>query len=83
MTAQTRTTPVFASRGWYRVRGRGWTAMVHCDQERSRKPGESGLLGPVIIDGERFECTGVESFALGTPLRKGEEIGLLVRETSS
>ena len=82
MTAQARTTPVFASRGWYRVRGRGWTAMVHCDQERSRKPQESGLLGLVVIDGETFECIAIESYALGTPLRKGEDIGLMVREVT-
>lgn len=56
--------------------------MVHCDQERSRKPQESGLLGLVVIDGETFECIAIESYALGTPLRKGEDIGLMVREVT-
>lgn len=69
----------FASKGWYRVRGRGWVAMVYCDRERDR--GNAGLAGEIVgIDGEFFKCLGVESWPKGGSIRQGEEIGLLVQE---
>lgn len=70
--------PSFVSRGWYRVRGRGWCCATECDRERPRT--NSGLLGPVRIDGEDFICTAVEMFMPLTPLHAGEKIGLLVKE---
>ena len=80
--SQERITPVFTSRGWFYHRkvGSGYAALVQCDQDRPRKPQESGLLGPVVIDGGTFECVGVESYALECPLRKWEDIILLLRE---
>ena len=72
--------PMFASKGWYRVRGRGWVAVIYCDRERDRA--DSGLAGaPVYVDGEQFMCLAVECHPKGGPIRQGEEIGLLVRET--
>ena len=71
-------TPTFASKGWYRVRDRGWAAIVYCDRERDRdEPGLPGTL--VSIDGELFKCIGVERQPKGGTIRAGEEIGLLVR----
>lgn len=71
--------PSFVSYGWYRVRGRGWCAAVECDQERPRdKPGLEGQ--PVSVDGEIFDCIGVERHMPGFPIQKGERINLLVRE---
>lgn len=71
--------PSFVSRGWFRLRGRGWVANVECDKERDRNnPGLSGV--EVEIDGERFKCVAVERYMPATPIRKGEPIGLLVKE---
>ena len=53
--------------------------MVHCDRERDRD--NEGLVGEiVVIDGEYYKCLGVECWPKGGPIRRGEEIGLLVRE---
>lgn len=74
-------TPSFVSYGWYRIRGRGWSALVECDIERPRD--NTGLIGTkVSIDGEIFECVAVERHLPLTPIAKGERIGLLVREIS-
>lgn len=71
--------PTFASKGWYRIRGKGWVAIVYNDVERDRDA--TDLLGkPVMIDGEIFTCIAVDRRPKGGPLIKGEEIGLLVKE---
>lgn len=73
--------PSFVSRGWYRLRGRGWVVSVACDRERPRA--NSGLVNQrVRVDGEDFVCFGVEMFMPGYPIRQGEMIGLLVKEIS-
>jgi hypothetical protein len=71
--------PFFTSQGWYRLRGVGWAAAVPCDRVRDRQnPFPIGTI--VKIDGEEFEVIGVERHLLGGPIRKGEVIGLAVRE---
>lgn len=70
--------PTFKATEWRRDKGRGWTASVACDRERDRD--KHGLIGKVEIDGEIFECVGVERFMPRRPIAKGEVIGLLVRE---
>lgn len=66
---------VFASRGWYRIRGRGWAAVVVARENMAR----DALVGNVVtIDGEEMVVTGVESYALAS-IRGGDEISLLVK----
>jgi hypothetical protein len=72
-------TPRFSALRWYRIRGRGFCAVVECDRERDRA--FSGLLGLVVIDDEPFECVRVELHALGFPVQSGEPIALWVKET--
>jgi hypothetical protein len=73
----------FKSVAWYNVRGRK-VAGVRLDQEEERE----GLLaklqaeGGVIIDGERHQIDGVESFTV-SPLRKGMEIGLRLADNTT
>lgn len=72
-------TPMFVSQGWWREKGRGWYGLVCCDIERNRdNPGLTDTQ--VMIDGEVFECIGVERHMPATPIAPGERIGLLVRE---
>ena len=69
--------PKFKSLDWYHVTGRGWIALVECDQERPRD--KTGLVGlDVDIDGETYRCTGVERHMPATPISRGERIGLLI-----
>lgn len=69
--------PKFRSTAWFRIRGRGWLAEVPCDKIRDRE--NTGLVGKeVSINDELLFCIGVESNALGSPIREGERIGLLV-----
>jgi hypothetical protein len=71
-------TASFVCVGWYRIRARGWCALVECDRDRDRK--NPGLAGqPVLIDGEQFLCVAVEMNVPLYPIRKGERIGLLVQ----
>jgi hypothetical protein len=70
--------PRFHALEWYRVRGRGFVAVVACDVERDRD--DSGLKGPVFIDDELFECVGVDRHLPAFPIYPGEKIGLLVRD---
>ena len=57
----------------------GTLLMVHCDIETPRD--KSGLFGRVVEwNGERYAIAGVEAFALATPIRAGERIGILVKE---
>jgi hypothetical protein len=71
--------PKFLAISWHRLRGRGFCAIVECDKERNRD--DSGLRGLVVfIDGEPFECIGVERHLPAFPIQPGERIGLLVRE---
>jgi predicted HAD superfamily Cof-like phosphohydrolase len=69
--------PKFRALEWVRIRSRGFAAMVECDKERDRE--NSGLRGPVYIDGELYECTAVERHLPAFPIQPGERIGLLVR----
>lgn len=68
----------FESIGVYFIKDRK-VITVRLDQEEERE----GLLaklqaeGGVMIDGERYDIDGVESFAV-TPLREGMEIGLRI-----
>jgi hypothetical protein len=68
--------PKFGCNHWDRVFSTGWIAHVNCDKDRPRD-GES-LKGPVIINGKRYICTGVERIEMSEPMRKGESIGLLI-----
>lgn len=70
--------PSFKSMEWIRDKGWGWQATVECDRERDRD--NPGLIGKVEIDGEIFECIGCSRFMPRRPIRKGELIGLVVRE---
>lgn len=72
--------PAFHAKQWVTVKGRGLVALVGCDKERDRE--KTGIVGPVLIDGEPYECTGVERRLPAFPIAPGEEIGLLVREQS-
>jgi hypothetical protein len=56
----------------------GWRVVERVDRERTRDA--SGLVGLVVIDGEMFECVGVERHALAGAILPGEPVGLWVRE---
>ena len=64
--------PEFICNHWDRVYSRGWIAYVDCDAARRRV-----LNGPVMINGKRYICMGVERNLSG-PISKGESIGLLI-----
>lgn len=71
--------PSFRSQSWYRLPRAGWAAAIPCDKERDRQePFPTGTI--VEIDGEEFEVLGVEKHPMAVPIRKGEIIGLIVRE---
>jgi hypothetical protein len=67
--------PEFTCNHWDRVYSIGWIAYVDCDKDR---PDSESLKGPVIINGKRYTCTGVERPQTGTTISKGESIGLLI-----
>lgn len=73
---------VFHSRAlkvWYRVKGRGWLTQVPLDRDVHDEKFEHLVGKRVLIDGELFECAGVERFAHMPPFLAGEMIGLLVK----
>ena len=70
--------PEFDCRNWERLHDCRWVAFVYCDKERPRDGG-SGLKGrPVLINGKRYMCRGVHSNMRDEPIRKGEQIGLVI-----
>ena len=67
----------FASKQWTLLPGRGWMAIVPCDQERPRD--NPGLVGQrVLIDGQEYVVQAVGRHLPAYPIRKGELIDLLV-----
>lgn len=69
--------PHFKVLEWFRIKGRGWLALVECDRERPRDG--SDLKGSIVqIDGERFVVVGIDRDMPAYPIRQGERIGLLV-----
>jgi hypothetical protein len=68
----------FQSAGWFEVNGVGWEAAVLLDRDTD----DFGhLLGRrVHIDGTPYHCIGVNHFAHPPPWRRGERIGLVVKE---
>ncbi len=68
----------FKALEWFEISGRGWVALVECDQERSRD--QPGLTGQdVKIDGHEYTVVGVERRMPSYAIRKAEPIGLLIR----
>jgi hypothetical protein len=69
--------PAFTRNHWDRVYSIAWIAYVDCDNDLPHD-GES-LKGPVIINGKRYTCTGVEvSNKIDGPIGTGDIIGLLI-----
>lgn len=67
--------PTFTAEQWFES-SRGDVAVVLNDRSRPREKMQHELRR-VVIDGDEYEVTGVESMALGS-IREGSPIGLLV-----
>jgi hypothetical protein len=52
-------------RRWRGIDGKGWLALVDCNQERNRD--DPGLVGPVRIADKLYECIAVERTLSGVP----------------
>lgn len=64
--------------GRYQIRDRGTVIAVELDEESDRDALTERLVGKLVdIDGRRYICQAVESFAIQR-LRKGSRIGILV-----
>jgi hypothetical protein len=68
----------FRSTEWYEVKGVGWEAAVLLDRDTSDFVHLVGRL--VRIDGTSYQCIGVNHFGHAPPWRRGERIGLMVKE---
>jgi hypothetical protein len=72
-------TPECTPKGWRRIDGKGWLALVDCDQEPDRDV--PGLVGPVRIADRLYECIAVERTLIDRPtIHVGETIGLLLKD---
>lgn len=72
--------PSFGSIDEHFIEGRGTVFIV----ENAEDTNDFKYLYPtVVIDGREWEVRGVERFAHMPPYRKGERIGILVRETKN
>lgn len=69
--------PTFYSCGWYEIPGRGPVVTVRLDRHQDDQELTALARSVVVIDGKRWQCTGVERFAT-LHHHKGEEVGLLV-----
>lgn len=72
------------SLGAFTLKGRGTVYAVEapCTFERSLAGLIAALGTPIKIDGKMLEPIGMESYALATPVRVGEKIGILVRDNA-
>jgi hypothetical protein len=68
----------FRSTEWYEAKGGGWEAAVLLDRDTSDFGHLVGRL--VRIDGTSYQCIGVNHFGHSPPWRRGERIGLMVKE---
>lgn len=64
----------------FQVKDRGtvYAVKAPCAFERSLTGLIAAFGDPLEIDGKIFKPVGMESYALGTPVRAGETIGILV-----
>jgi hypothetical protein len=68
----------FHAADWFEIKGRGWEAAVSLDRDTDDF---AHLIDRrVTIDGQAYVCIGVNHFGHHPPWRKGERIGLVVKQ---
>lgn len=68
----------FRSAGWFEIKGVGWEAAVALDRDTSDFA--HLLQRRILIDGKPYVCIGVNHFGHNPPWRRGEHIGIVVKE---
>lgn len=69
--------PAFTAEDWFTIKDRGDVASVRIDRD-CRKDELLQTFRRVVIDGDEYEVSDVESWCLET-IRRGSPIGLLVK----
>ena len=68
----------FRTAGWFERPGIGWEAAVPLDQDT--QDFSHLLRSRVLIDGNSYTCIAVNCFDHDPPWKKGERIGILVKQ---